>query len=100
MVGSCQTGKKKIPLAESCKTESESGLISRGAATGILRFRRSEMADDDYLTYPGFNVSFLVPPQHDTNKLDRAIAEIKRDVSESAERRLPANCQIELQDTV
>ncbi len=58
------------------------------------------MKDDDYLTYPGFNVSFLVPPQHDANKLDTAIAEIKRDVTESAERHLPPDCQLELDDTV
>jgi hypothetical protein len=58
------------------------------------------MADDDYLTYPGFNVSFLVPPQHDTNKLDEAIAEIRREVTESAERHLPADCQLDLEDTV
>jgi len=65
-----------------------------------LRFRRDEMTDDDYLTYPGFNVSVLVPPQHDTDKIDKAIAEMKRDVTESAERHLPADCQLDLQDTV
>jgi hypothetical protein len=54
---------------------------------------------DDELTYPGFNVSFLVPPQHDPKKIDKAIAKIKRDVTASAERHLPADCQIELQDT-
>jgi hypothetical protein len=58
------------------------------------------MADDEYLTYPGFNVTFLVPPQHDTDKLDRAIAAIKRDVAASAERHLPAACQTEIEDTV
>jgi hypothetical protein len=58
------------------------------------------MTDDDYLTYPGFNVSFLVPPQHDADKIDKAIAEIKRDVTQSAERHLPGDCQLELQDTV
>ena len=57
------------------------------------------MTDDDYLTYPGFNVSFLVPPRHDPDKIDKAIAEIKRDVTESAERHLPADCQLDLQDT-
>ncbi len=56
------------------------------------------MTDDD-LTYPGFNVSFLVPPRHDARKIDAAIAKIKRDVTESAERHLPPDCQIELQDT-
>lgn len=58
------------------------------------------MADDDYLTYPGFNVSFLVPPRHDPNKIDKAIAGIKRDVTDSAERHLPADCQLDLQDVV
>ena len=58
------------------------------------------MADDDFLTYPGFNVSFLVPPRHDPNKLDKAIDEIKRDVGESAKQHLPADCLIELEDTV
>jgi hypothetical protein len=58
------------------------------------------MTDDDYLTYPGFGVSFLVPPEHDTDKIDKAIAEIKRDVTESAVRHLPAGCQLELDDTV
>jgi hypothetical protein len=57
------------------------------------------MRDDKYLTYPGFNVSFLVPPRHDPDKLDRAIAHIKRDVIESAARHLPEGCQVELQDT-
>ena len=58
------------------------------------------MTDDDYLTYPGFNVSVLVPRQHDTDKIDKAIAEMKRDVTESAERHLPADCELDLQDTV
>jgi hypothetical protein len=58
------------------------------------------MAKHDLLTYPGFDVSFLVPRQHDPETLDRAIAAIKRDVSESAERHLPAGCQLELGDTV
>ena len=58
------------------------------------------MKDDDYLTYPGFNVSFLVPPQHDADKIDKAIAEIKRDVTESAGRHLPEDCRLDLEDTV
>lgn len=56
------------------------------------------MTDDDCLTYPGFNVSFLVPPEHDPDKLDQAIAGIKRDVTASAGRRLPPDCRLELQD--
>jgi hypothetical protein len=32
------------------------------------------MAKHDLLTYPGFDISFLVPRQHDTEKLDKAIA--------------------------
>ena len=55
---------------------------------------------DDYLTYPGFDVSFLVPRDHDPDKIDQAIADIKRDVTKSAARHLPAGCQLELQDTV
>ena len=58
------------------------------------------MTDDDYLTYPGFGVSFLVPPEHDTDEIDKAIAEIKREVTESAERHLPGGCQLELDDSV
>jgi hypothetical protein len=57
------------------------------------------MTDDDYLTYPGFDVSFRVPLLHDPDKLDRAIAQIKSDVTASAERHLPTDCQIEFQDT-
>jgi hypothetical protein len=57
------------------------------------------MAKHDLLTYPGFDVSFLVPRQHDAETLDKAIAEIKRDVTESAERHLPAGCELELQDS-
>ena len=58
------------------------------------------MAGDDQLTYPGFCVSFLVPSRHDADKLDRAIADIKRDVAETAQRHLPAGCQMELEDVV
>jgi hypothetical protein len=58
------------------------------------------MTKDEYLTYPGFDVSFRVPLQHDADKLDGAIARIKRDVAESATRHLPDGCQLELQDTV
>jgi hypothetical protein len=58
------------------------------------------MTDYNYLTYPGFDVSFRVPPQHDADKLDLAIAKIKRDVTESAARHLPESCELELQDTV
>jgi hypothetical protein len=65
-----------------------------------LQSGKGEMADDDYLTYPGFDVSFLVPHEHDPDKLDRAIAEIKREVIDSAARHLPADCQLDLQDTV
>jgi hypothetical protein len=57
------------------------------------------MTDDECLTYPGFDVSFRVPPQHDSDKIDKAIAEIKRDLTASAERHLPTDCRIELQDT-
>jgi hypothetical protein len=58
------------------------------------------MADDHLLSYPGFDVGFLVPRQHDPDQLDEAIAQIKRDVEESAGRHLPAGCRVELQDTV
>jgi len=58
------------------------------------------MPDDDFLSYPGFLVSFQVPPRHDADVLDRAIAKIKRDVEASAEKRLPPGCSVELQDTV
>ena len=58
------------------------------------------MTDDDYLTYPGFGVSFLVPPEHDTAEIDKAIAEIKRTVTESAELHLPPGCEVALDDTV
>jgi hypothetical protein len=57
------------------------------------------MTDGKYLTYPGFDVSFLVPPRHDAGKLDSAITQIKRDVTESAARNLPEGCKLELQDT-
>lgn len=57
------------------------------------------MTEDEYLTYPGFDVSFRVPPQHDADKLDSAIVRIKRDVTESAARHLPEGCQMDLQDT-
>ena len=57
------------------------------------------MTDDECLTYPGFDVSFLVPHRHDTDKIDKAIAEIKRDVTVSAARHLPEGCQVDLQDT-
>jgi uncharacterized protein YqhQ len=58
------------------------------------------MTEENYLTYPGFGVSFLVPREHDTDKLDEAIAEIKRTVTESAELHLPPGCQVALDDTV
>jgi len=58
------------------------------------------MADDDLLSYPGFDVAFLVPPEHDPDQLDEAIAHIKRDIENSAVRHLPAGCLVELRDTV
>ena len=57
------------------------------------------MTNDDYLTYPGFDVSFRVPHEHDEDDIDRAISRIKRDVAESAARHLPNGCQLNLQDT-
>ncbi len=58
------------------------------------------MTDDDLLTYPGFYVGFLVSPQHDPDKLDIAVAQIKRAVAESAEQHLPPGCLVDLQDYV
>jgi hypothetical protein len=57
------------------------------------------MTNDEFLTYPGFDVSFRVPPRHDEDELDTAIAQIKRDVTESAARHLPEGCHLDLQDT-
>jgi hypothetical protein len=58
------------------------------------------MADDNLLSYPGFEVGFLVPRLHDLDQLDLAIDRIKRDVEESAGRHLPAGCLLQLQDVV
>jgi hypothetical protein len=60
---------------------------------------QGEMTHDEYLTYPGFDVSFRVPHGHDEKEIDRAISRIKRDVTESAARHLPEGCQLEIQDT-
>lgn len=62
--------------------------------------KEQDLADEDLLTYPGFCVSFLVPLRHDPNTLESAIAEITRDVIDSAQRHLPPDCKVELQDTV
>lgn len=58
------------------------------------------MASDDRVVYPGFNVSFLVPPRHDEDELEEAVREIKRDLTESAARHLPKDCQCKLDDVV
>ena len=77
-----------------------------GVRIGTLLFfekqaaSQGEMTDDEYLTYPGFDVSFRVPHEHDEDEIDRAIARIKRDVTASAERHLPEGCRLELQDSV
>jgi hypothetical protein len=57
------------------------------------------MANDNLRSYPGFDVSFLVPRDHDPDQLDTAIARIKSDIEDSAGRNLPAGCRVELLDT-
>ena len=57
------------------------------------------MTDDKHLTYPGFDVSFLVPVGHDPESLEKAIARIKQDVMKSAARHLPEGSRLELMDT-
>lgn len=66
----------------------------------VRPIRRAPMANDNLLSYPGFEVEFLVPRQHDPDRLDIAIAQIKRDVEASAERHLPPGCVVALQETV
>jgi hypothetical protein len=83
-------------LADSCLTESESGLVILPA---LRLIRKYAMAHDNLLSYPGFDVGFLVSREHDPDQLDEAIAQIKLDVEASAGRHLPPGCIVELQDT-
>ena len=89
--------KFKLALADSRQTESESGLV---ILPTFRLIRKRAMADDNLLSYPGFDVALLVPAQHDPDQLDAAIAQIKRDVELSAARYLPSGCLVQLQDTV
>lgn len=57
------------------------------------------MAADGHLTYPGFNISFLIPLEQNTDELEQAIAKIRRDLVANANRHLPFHCQIEIQVT-